>query len=227
MTACTTPQTPQGPRVSSTKGKRIYYPASQPESQSLAQGVPFEQSPLNSNNSNNTNNLNTSGVSFPNPSGTIPNDDQNTSGIVASVEPSQNNIPPNSIPSRVSAVETQPTQSVENDNNVSAPVPMGSAIQTLLADAKKAVAENRLDRASSSLERAVRIEPNNAGIWYDLAQIKLHQGQYTDAENLAKKSIGFAGEGTKMAKRNYVLISAIRKAQGDVTGAQEAENRSK
>ncbi len=218
ITGCTTPETPQGPRVSSANGKRIYYPASQPDNQSLSQGVPFEQPRVNSD---------ASGVSFPDPSGTVSSYDQNTSGIVASEDPAQANIPPNSIPSRTPQVETPTAQSGTNDNNIPAPVPTGSAVQTLLADAKNAVAENRLDRASSSLERAVRIEPNNAGIWYDLAQIKLHQGQYTESENLAKKSIGLAGEGSVMAKRNYKLIAASRKAQGDAIGASEAENRSK
>ncbi len=97
-----------------------------------------------------------------------------------------------------------------------------NAVQTLLNEANQAVRDGQLDRAASALDRAVRLEPRNASIWYDLAQIRLHQGRYAQSEQMAKKSIDFASGNTSLVKKNWELISAARKAQGNTSGAQEA-----
>lgn len=88
----------------------------------------------------------------------------------------------------------------------------GNAVKVLLDDARKAVQENRLDKAASSLERAVRLEPRNASIWYDLAQIRLHQKNYAAAEQMANKSISFT-KNEDLIKRNQQIISAAQSAR--------------
>ena len=95
----------------------------------------------------------------------------------------------------------------------------------LLDSADKYVKSNQLDKAGASLERALRIEPRNAGIWHDLAQIRLHQGQYQQAESLASKSSNLAGGNRALQSRNWKLIASARKAAGNVAGAEEAEAR--
>ncbi|PWD85221.1 tetratricopeptide repeat protein [Ignatzschineria cameli] len=88
----------------------------------------------------------------------------------------------------------------------------GNAVKVLLDDARKAVQENRLDKAASSLERAVRLEPRNASIWYDLAQIRLHQKNYAAAEQMANKSISFT-KNEDLIKRNRQIIAAAQSAR--------------
>ena len=88
----------------------------------------------------------------------------------------------------------------------------GNAVKVLLDDARKAVQENRLDKAASSLERAVRLEPRNASIWYDLAQIRLHQKNYAAAEQMANKSISFT-KNEDLIKRNRQIITAAQSAR--------------
>lgn len=88
----------------------------------------------------------------------------------------------------------------------------GNAVKVLLDDARKAVQENRLDKAASSLERAVRLEPRNASIWYDLAQIRLHQKNYVAAEQMANKSISFT-KNEDLIKRNRQIIAAAQSAR--------------
>lgn len=88
----------------------------------------------------------------------------------------------------------------------------GNAVKVLLDDARKAVQENRLDKAASSLERAVRLEPRNASIWYDLAQIRLHQKNYAAAEQMANKSISFT-KNEDLIKRNRQIITAAKSAR--------------
>jgi len=97
------------------------------------------------------------------------------------------------------------------------------AVVALLDSADKYVKGGQLDKAGAALERALRIEPRNAGIWHDLAQIRLHQGQYQQAESLASKSNNLASGNRALQSRNWKLISVARKASGNTTGAEEAE----
>ncbi|MEI2743705.1 MAG: tetratricopeptide repeat protein [Candidatus Competibacter sp.] len=99
------------------------------------------------------------------------------------------------------------------------------AVVALLESADKYVKSNQLDKAGAALERALRIEPRNAGIWYDLAQIRLHQGQYQQAESLASKSNNLAGGNRALQSRNWKLIGSARRAIGNVSGSEEAEAR--
>lgn len=136
---------------------------------------------------------------------------------------------------------TAPTQQVAVSNNPAPLIParadqpqaagqtyQGSqdqkteAVQKLLNEANTAVKANQLERAATALNRAVGIEPNNASIWYDLAQIRLHQGKYDQSEQLAKKSIDFAKGNQNLVNKNWRVISSARKANGNTAGADEA-----
>lgn len=99
------------------------------------------------------------------------------------------------------------------------------AVAALLESADKYVKSKQLDKAGAALERALRIEPRNAGIWHDLAQIRLHQGQYQQAESLASKSNNLAGGNRSLQSRNWKVIASSRRAAGNIGGAEEAEAR--
>ncbi len=109
------------------------------------------------------------------------------------------------------ATATPPTKTATVTQAPPAPTG-GNAVKVLLDDARKAVQENRLDKAASSLERAVRLEPRNASIWYDLAQIRLHQKNYAAAEQMANKSISFT-KNEDLIKRNRQIIAAAQSAR--------------
>lgn len=144
-----------------------------------------------------------------------------------------------------STFPTQPTQSVQqpatptyspnvpmipgqtnnnsgSNNNYQSSQNQTGAVQTLLDEANTAVKANQLEKAATALNRAVRLEPNNASIWYDLAQIRLHQGKHEQSEQLAKKSIDFAKGNQDLVNKNWRVISSARKARGDAAGADEA-----
>jgi tetratricopeptide (TPR) repeat protein len=97
------------------------------------------------------------------------------------------------------------------------------AVVALLESADRYVKINQLDKAGAALERALRIEPRNAGIWHDLAQVRLHQGQYQQAESLATKSNNISGVNRLLQSKNWKLISSARRAAGNMAGAEEAE----
>jgi len=96
------------------------------------------------------------------------------------------------------------------------------AVAALLDSAAKHVKNNQLDNAGAALEQALRIEPRNASILHDLAQIRLHQGQYQQAELLAIKSNSLAGGNWSLQSRRWKVIASARKAAGDTAGAKDA-----
>jgi len=105
--------------------------------------------------------------------------------------------------------------------------PQGNqAVVALQHSARQDVARCDWDRAAAALERAVRLEPKNAGIWHDLAQIRLQQRQYKQAEDLAAKSNTLAGKDRQVKSRNWKVISVSRRARGDDAGADAAQAQS-
>lgn len=96
-------------------------------------------------------------------------------------------------------------------------------VVALLDSAAGYVGKGEWDKAAASLERALRIEPRNAGIWHDLAQVRLQQRQYQQAESLAAKSNSLAGSNKDIKIRNWKLIAVSRRAAGNTSGADAAE----
>lgn len=105
-----------------------------------------------------------------------------------------------------------------------APAPGGNqAVVALLDSAAAHLGAQDLDKAAADLERAVRIEPNNAAIWHDLGQIRLHQSRYQDAQAMASKSNGLATGNRALQARNWRLIAVARRSLGDAVGAAAAD----
>lgn len=103
------------------------------------------------------------------------------------------------------------------------PQPSGNtAVQELLNKAHDQAAAGRLDAAGANLERALRIEPRNSVLWQELARVRLDQGQYRQAENLAAKSNALAGGNRYLQAENWRIIGEARNRRGDLEGARAA-----
>lgn len=75
------------------------------------------------------------------------------------------------------------------------------------ADDQRAAGD--LNAASSSLERALRIEPNNPVLWNRLARVRLEQKQYEQATQMAKRSNSFAAaDDAGLRRDNQDIINA-------------------
>jgi predicted negative regulator of RcsB-dependent stress response len=97
-----------------------------------------------------------------------------------------------------------------------------TAVMALLNKAQSQAAAGRMEAARASLERALRIEPRNPVLWQKLARIRLEQGQYRQAENLAAKSNVLAGADRDLRVENWRIIGEARSRRGDLQGAREA-----
>lgn len=96
------------------------------------------------------------------------------------------------------------------------------AVIALLDRAQLDAGAGRMDAAGATLERALRIEPRNARLWHELAQLRLAQGQYAQAVALAQKSNSFAGAQRRLQAMNWRVIGQARVAQGNAEAGQKA-----
>ena len=214
LAACTT-TAPEGARVRPISGQPTepsFQGGGTTKASALQDSTPTQMPQSNEVGFLGTQNqANSSGAPvFPAPSSDWPVINQNT--VPAQVPSTQT---PTTIQPPVTnkpAIVAPPTQVAPVAQTPPPATTSGNAVKVLLDDARKAVSENRLDKAASSLERAVRLEPRNASIWYDLAQIRLHQKNYAAAEQMANKSISFT-KNEDLIKRNRQIISAAQSAR--------------
>lgn len=71
--------------------------------------------------------------------------------------------------------------------------PAATASSTLLASVDAAITEGDLERAAAISERALRISPRDAVIWFRLANIRFQQQQYIEASGLARRALSYVG----------------------------------
>jgi len=105
------------------------------------------------------------------------------------------------------------------------PAPAVPAVVALLDTAAQQEASGQLGAAAASLERALRIQPENPWTWYRLAVMRFRQGRLDQAEQMARKSDTLAGPDHDVRARSWRLISLIRERQGDRAGADAARQR--
>ncbi len=75
------------------------------------------------------------------------------------------------------------------------------AVITLVDDAQLLSDEGEYERAKSKLERALRLESNNAALWFELAFTNKEQGNIANARSLAVRA--------QRLSRNRVLSQNI------------------
>lgn len=227
---------PQGARVRplpNYQGGAVQpLPPPPPPGATLNQGVPLQESPEANFIQSQTQQqmaANSSAPSFPGqPTTAAPTAPTVPKQPAANSAPPATYIPPAATTQAPKKAMTPPTTAASNTQQAaaksSAAIPnSGNAVKTLLDDARKAASEGNLDKAASSLNRAVQLEPRNAAMWYDLSQIRLHQKRYAEAEQLAQKAISFSGNNQTITKQSWNIIAAARAARGDNAGAQQAK----
>ena len=99
------------------------------------------------------------------------------------------------------------------------------AALALLDKARAAAEEGDLTVAEAQLERALRIEPQNAVLWHYMAKLRLHQGQLSQAAGLAAKSNSLDRGNAQLQADNWRIIAHARYQKGDKAGSREAQQR--
>ncbi|MGF1548090.1 MAG: tetratricopeptide repeat protein [Thiotrichales bacterium] len=106
-----------------------------------------------------------------------------------------------------------------------ASAPRNPVVVSMLSAADQYQQSGDLERASSSVERGLRVAPRDAHLWQRLARIRLQQGRYQQAEEMAKKSSSLAQGDRGLVAQNWLVIAEARGRLGDTSGATDARNR--
>lgn len=78
------------------------------------------------------------------------------------------------------------------------------------------------DAAADTLERALRIEPRNALVWHELADLRFNLSDFNQAIQFAQKSNTLTRAGdANLQRRNWKLISTAYAALGNSVKAAE------
>jgi tetratricopeptide (TPR) repeat protein len=105
--------------------------------------------------------------------------------------------------------------------------PGGGAVVALLDQAEDYHRAGDINNEAATIERALRIDSRNAGLWHRLAAVRLEQGRPQEAEQLALKSNALAGDNRALQVSNWQLVARARWSQNDSAGAQKAEQKAR
>ncbi|MCU0935378.1 MAG: tetratricopeptide repeat protein [Gammaproteobacteria bacterium] len=154
-------------------------------------------------------------------------------------------LPPVAVPSRPPAPPREPPEALPAAPPPPAPpVPPGAiaslperglpraapsrspAVAALTSQAGQQARAGDLEQAAASLERAVRIEPDNAWVWHQLALVRLFQRQDDQAAQLAARSNALTADAALQA-RNWRVIAQAKERAGDAEEAASAAARAR
>lgn len=130
--------------------------------------------------------------------------------------------PPTVVPSRASSAPPAPaTPSVSPPQPLppSAAPPvrenhLSPATRSLVMQARSLIAKGALDAASATLDRALRIEPNNPLLWVERGKLRLAENDAHQAEGCGRKALALAsGDRAAQRQAGRLLADALRAQQ--------------
>jgi predicted Zn-dependent protease len=102
---------------------------------------------------------------------------------------------------------------------------LSAATRSLVTQARTQVAHGDLPAASSTLDRALRIEPNNPLLWIELGRLRLAESDAHQAEGCGRKALALAsGDRIAQAQAGRLLADALR-GQGRNQEARQVESQ--
>jgi tetratricopeptide (TPR) repeat protein len=102
---------------------------------------------------------------------------------------------------------------------------LSPATRSLVAQARTLSAHGDFDGASSTLERALRIEPNNPLLWIELGRLRLAENDAHQAVGCGRKALALAsGDPATQRQAGGLLADALR-AEGHNQEAREIETQ--
>ena len=102
---------------------------------------------------------------------------------------------------------------------------LSPAAAGLIREASTLLAQDNPRGAVSKLERAQRISPRSAEIYYKLSEAYVALDQLGTAEQFTLKGLSLAGSNTGLQRAGWMLLADIRRADGNTAGANQAEAR--
>ena len=104
---------------------------------------------------------------------------------------------------------------------------MSPASQALVTQAQAQRKKGDLPGATVSLERALRIEPNNPLLWIEMGRLRMDQRNYPQAESMGRKALTMSVGDDRTQSLAWLLIADSLRARGQNPQAQEAPAKAK
>jgi uncharacterized protein HemY len=100
---------------------------------------------------------------------------------------------------------------------------LGAASTALVAQAHTQASGGDYGQAAATLERALRIEPDNPLLWIELGRVRLGENNPAQADALGRKALSLAtGDAAAQASAWHLIADAFR-ARGRNAEAADAE----
>jgi Flp pilus assembly protein TadD len=88
---------------------------------------------------------------------------------------------------------------------------LGGAASALVAQAHSRAAAGDYVAATATLERALRIEPDNPLVWIELGRVQLSAGSPAQADSMGRKAVGLAdGDPSTQAAAWRLVADSLR-----------------
>ena len=119
----------------------------------------------------------------------------------------------------------QPVNTSEQESTNPTPTVGASALE-LLEVARQQAEAGQGDLAASTLERALKIEPDNPWLWHRLAVLRMQQKNWAQAIELANRSIALAKGNNRLIGGNWLVISLSLEGAGSHEASAKAKKNS-
>ena len=142
------------------------------------------------------------------------------------------------LPAPPPAVETPPPDAEPEVETLPPPPPpqerprapaatLSPASKALVSQAQAQRRKGDLPGATVSLDRALRIEPNNPLLWIEMGRLRMDQQNYPQAENMGRKALAMSVGDNRSQSMAWQLIADSLRARRKNIQAQEATEKAK
>jgi len=102
---------------------------------------------------------------------------------------------------------------------------LGPAATALVTQAHAQAGSGEFGQAAVTLERALRIEPDNPLLWIELGRVRLGEGNAAQADAMGRKAVALATGDPSAQAAGWRLIADSLRGRGRDPEAAEAEQR--
>jgi tetratricopeptide (TPR) repeat protein len=99
---------------------------------------------------------------------------------------------------------------------------LSAASKALVTQAEAQRKSKNFVQAAATLERALRIEPNNPLLWLEYAELRQDESNFAQAENLARKAVALASGDPRTQSNAWMVVADSLKARNQNAEAQQA-----
>lgn len=124
-------------------------------------------------------------------------------------------------------IDAPPPTAVPKERPRVAAATLNPASQALVTQAQAQRKRGDLPGATVSLERALRIEPNNPLLWIEMGRLRMDQRNYTQADAMGRKALSMSIGDDRTQSAAWLLVADALRARGKNPEAEEALERSK